>query len=327
MSTLVNKLYDDKFEIIIPYFNSEERVRLVIYDNKEKRFSLLIEVEAGSTYIGRFSDLSAHKDFKYKIQVIRNGKWVDEIKYSRLMSEITSHDGLKYIFFPAKNSRKLIVVFQAINRNPGYNYVGTLSSVNAHRLYIKDDYGSDVATRSSYYLGGNRSFEIHNKVIELIATISEALDVRSEDIIFAGSSKGGFSSIYTALSMECGTVIAGGPQILLGDFLNSKNPESVNPPIMQYLAGDITDESVIWLNNLILDKVSACKGKINFHIHVGEGEPHYRKHVLPFIDMVKDNPLLKVDLDLADYSSHSELAKYFPEYLRKIAKEITSEEE
>lgn len=322
MDSFKEFLFDDRFEIDIPNFDVDERVRIVIYDNKSKSFSLQKEVSRGTKFAGLFSELSSHRDFKYKIQTVVDGRWVDKVKYQRLLGEKVSHDGLKYLFFPSKAGKKLVVVFQAINRNPSYNYVGTLASVDAHRLYIKDDYGSDEATKSSYYLGVNKSFDIHHKVISLIHDVQDVLDIKSDDVIFCGSSKGGFSSIYTSLSLGYGTVVAGGPQIMLGNFLNSKKPDSVNPPIMDYLAGDRSQSSIDWLNSLIPDQLEKCNGAINIFIHVGAGEPHYLKHVKPFAELCSQHSLVKVNLDLGNYSKHSELAEFFPNYLKKMVNEI-----
>ena len=325
MNDFKEYLLSESFEIPIPFFEPETPVRLVIYDNKNKKFSLLNEVERGSKISGKFSDLSSHRDFKFKIQLNRSGRWVDEVRYQRLMGEKVSHEGLRYLFFPSDSARKLMVVFQAINRNPGYNYVGTLSSIDSHRLYIKDDYGNDVATRSSYYLGENRSLNIHHRVLNLIDSVREALGVRPENIIFCGSSKGGFAAIYTALSIGAGTVIAGGPQIMLGDFLDSKNPRSVNPPIMEFIAGDRSEHSVDWLNTLLPEKIFGCSGSVRIFIHVGKDEPHYLRHIVPFLGLVSAHPNLKINLDLGDYSKHSDLAEHFPVYLRSVAEQLTKE--
>jgi hypothetical protein len=54
----------------------------------------------------------------------------------------------------------------------------------------------------------------------------------------------------------------------------------------------------------------------NTEIHVGRREPHYHKHVLPFLEMVKKAKIPNVAVDLGDYSSHAELAAHYPGFLR-----------
>jgi accessory secretory protein Asp2 len=294
-----------------------ETTRLVIHDNHSKKYSVIQELSPGASYVLRYGELAPHLDYSFKIQVKRGQGWVDEREYERAVRESISPDGIKYLFYPYQGSQHLVVIFQAINRNPGYNYVGTLRNVPAHRLYIKDEYGDDSATRTSYYVGRNRSFDIANATERLLSSVVQDLGLKRSRCIFGGSSKGGFAALYHGYKFGAGSVLAGGPQILLGDFLNSKSEASVHPPILRYLAGDTSEESVRWANGLMEQAIrESAHPHPNVIIHVGEREPHYKNHVLPFLSLCARIGVANVEVETADYATHEELATHFPEFLR-----------
>jgi len=126
--------------------------------------------------------------------------------------------GLKYVFYPSScTSKYLIVGFQAIQNTPSYNYIRTLNNVNAYHLYIKDDYGSDERTHSSYYLNEGNPIKVEGLVQLLIDNYVNHLS--KENTIFISSSKGGFAGIYHGYKYGVGHIIVGGPQTMLGDYL------------------------------------------------------------------------------------------------------------
>jgi hypothetical protein len=274
-------------------------------------------LKAGEEFCLSFERLEEHLDYKFKIQTKSWGRWIDRVKYARLLPESETKDGIKYLFYPCKGSDKLVVVFQAVNRKPGYNYIKTLSGVHANRLYIKDEYGGDKATRSSYYLGKGRSFDIADKVQRLITEITGSLKIERSDCIFAGSSKGGFAALYHGYRFRAGHILPGGPQVLLGDYLYSRSKKSVRPPILDHIAGGLDDVSVAWANRILQEVIlSATAPYPDTEIHVGCREPHYREHVLPFLELVERAKIPNVAVDLADYSTHAELATHYPKFLR-----------
>ena len=298
-------------------YSINEPARLVIYDNRASTFVLKEELRAGEEFCLSFERLEEHLDYKFKIQTKSGGRWVDRVNYARLLPESETKDGIKYLFYPCKGSDKLVVVFQAINRKPGYNYIKTLSGVHANRLYIKDEYGGDEETRSSYYLGKGRSFDIADKVQRLIAELTSLLKIERSDCIFAGSSKGGFAALYHGYRFGAGHILPGGPQVLLGDFLNSRAKESVHPPILNHIAGGLDHESVAWANRILQEAIlSATAPFPHAEIHVGCREPHYHEHVLPFLELVEKAKIPNVAVDLGDYSTHDELATHYPGFLR-----------
>ena len=78
---------------------------------------------------------------------------------------VSEGEKIHYLVYK-KRSRNLIVVFSAYNDNgPRYDYISSLSGMNASRLYIKDDF---VAKTGNYYLGRNGNYNIEKAVFALI---------------------------------------------------------------------------------------------------------------------------------------------------------------
>src|SRR5690606_13714146 len=122
---------------------------------------------------------------------------------------------------------------------------------------------------------------------------------------------------------HAGYAVAGGPQVLLGNFLNSSSESSVHPPILRYLAGNNSQEAVNWANGLLFNKIaSASEPHPQLYIHVGRDEPHYRNHVLPLIEYLASYGATIPTIDLADYGTHEELAAHFPAYLRRTVTDL-----
>jgi hypothetical protein len=296
----------------------------VIYDNHTNHFALKKELLPGEEYCLSLEDLSEHLDYKYKIQSKSGNEWVDIVPYARLLPESITDDGIKYLFYPRTGANKLVVVFQAINRNPGYNYVKTLAGIHAHRLYIKDEYGEDPDTRTSYYLGKHRSFDVADKVQRLISAVAASCQLLPRDCIFAGSSKGGFAALYHGYRFSAGHILPGGPQVLLGNFLNSRSDESVHPPILDYLAGGRNSEAVSWANRVLESVILAVRPPFPYtEIHVGRHEPHYQRHVVPFLALAARARVHHIHVDLGDYATHQELATHYPLFLRDRVHRIT----
>jgi accessory secretory protein Asp2 len=294
----------------------EEPARLAVFNHRTSKFDLLHEIDAGGLFVISTEHLSTHLDYSYKLQVKRDGRWIDQSKYERLACERITPHGIKYLHYPEMNSRHLVVVFQAINTTPGYNYIKTLTGTAAHRLYIKDDYGNDEATRSSYYLGPNRTDSIAIATQDLIREFAANLGVDRRNCIFAGSSKGGFAALYHGFKFNAGSILPGGPQVLLGDFLASRSENSVHPPILNYLSGGTDPSCAEWANRILFRCIEEATPPFpRIKLHVGKGEPHYKNHAAPLMRFLHARGI-NISVDLGDYDSHEELASHYPKFLR-----------
>ncbi len=329
MGQIIN-IYKEQTLCFFPWneHNLDCEVRLAIRDDKNSSFSHLVELKPKDIYQLSLSELESHMQYRYKYQVKENDIWVDKIKYKPLTPEQQTEEGIKYLLYPNRKSSHLIVIFQAVNKNPGYNYIRTLKDTNISKLFIKDDYGTDE-TRSSYYLGPNKSFIIADNTLKLIEKVRKDLSIEKSNTICAGSSKGGFSSIYFGYRGSYGHIIAGGPQILLGNYLSkgrideTDENSSDSHPILKYLTKEITQENIQWANNILFNIINQRHDHDpNLFLHVGKGEPHYENHALPFKKFMNEKGKINVNFDLGDYNKHSELATHFPIFLQDTTKRI-----
>lgn len=313
-------------------FGVAQEYRLVIYDSIKECFSKIVVIPIGKEVVFNQDEFDTHLFYKFKYQIKSEGKWKDFSKYKPLSIEKADENGIKYMYYHQPKSTYLIIVFQALNKIPSYNYVGTLKNIKLSKLYIKDDYGYEP-TKATYYLGKNKDFSISRNVVKLIEKVRNYNNLDKRKVILTGSSKGGFAAIYHSFLGEYGYAIAGGPQLYLGKYLgeNLKSTNSIKPPIFKYITGDLNESDIKWadsiLANLVEKKVSKNPRKSpKMYIHVGAEEPHYREHVQPFISLLKSfNLSHKIDLDLGNYNSHEDLARYFPAFLAERIKTITYE--
>lgn len=212
---------------------------------------------------------------------------------------------IKYVFKPSKiKSKHLVVVFSGFNpkgTSPAYNYIRTLQSLQVNKLFILDDYGE----RGCYYLGKNRLFDIESSVVSLITLIANENSVPHENIICCGSSKGGYASLYFGIKYGFGHVIVGAPQTRLGNYLYLAKEY----PTLEFIAGNRSEESLNFLDELLFNVVNNAKKVPNIVIHVGSGDHHYKGHVIPFKEHL-DRLGFKCSLDIKDYQNHGNVSYY-----------------
>lgn len=236
---------------------------------------------------------------------------------------------VKYLFCEKKGANKLIITFPGFT-NSGkfkYRYVRTLQDVNAHRLFLLDEFG----VRGCYLIGHNRNFKIETVVMSLITSILKKYDLKIDDVILQGSSKGGWMALYYGIKYRFGHVIAGGPQTKMGDFLIKENDEikpddQIHPfskiRVADYIAGDHKKEDMIYLNNLLYDQI--YKSPEDFpmiYIHVGNGDSHFDNHIKPFLYILDKNNI-EFELDVQEYQDHNDLGIHYPIFLLNILKSI-----
>ena len=227
---------------------------------------------------------------------------------------------LKYILERNK-SDKLIVVLSGIPRQglkARYNYMRTLSKIKVNKLFILDDFGYDQ--RGAFYLGKNKDFKIQEVVKKLINNVKRNLEI--QDTYYVGSSKGGFAAIYFGLQDNGSTIIAGGPQYILGDHLK----KGVYPKYtLPYILGeDYTEEDIQYLNNIVRNVVYETKGNgCKIYLHYSDSEYTYERHVVPLLKDLKANNI-EYNEDVQHYEKHAEIAYYFPSFLVNTLKKMIS---
>ncbi|EEL49683.1 hypothetical protein bcere0022_30240 [Bacillus cereus Rock3-44] len=218
---------------------------------------------------------------------------------------------IKYIFEKTyKKTKNLMIVFSGMpdeNKPPSYNYGRTLSEFDCNKLFILDDFGC----RASYYLCKNRDYAIERSIRALIDHIIKEYDITN--VIACGSSKGGYAALYYGIKYGFNHIIVGSPQVYLGDYLLKQTNFS---NIATFIAGGTDQGDLEYLNSILPNLISETENKPNIFIHLGAKESHYRFHVQPLIQLLKQN---KIDytLDLGDYDKHSDVAIFFPPALKQ----------
>ena len=84
---------------------------------------------------------------------------------------------VKYLFCEKEGADKLIVTFPGFT-NSGkfkYRYVRTLKDVNAHRLFLLDEF----SVRGCYLLGHHRNFKIETVVMSLITSMLKKIRLKN----------------------------------------------------------------------------------------------------------------------------------------------------
>ena len=220
------------------------------------------------------------------------------------------YNHLRYLFTSAK-SEYLIVIFSGFagGRKPVYNYINTLKSVNANKLFLLDEYG-DTTNIGSYYLGENGDWFLVDDVLDIINQIKN--DCSIKHIIMVGSSKGGSSALMYSLKMDCvDSVVIGAPQYYIGNYLMTKK----HLPVLKAICGDESINSIERLNTLLPSLIQNSESKPIIYIHYSSEEHTYEEHVSPLIKDLRKHGYCVYEDSSYTYKDHKDVAKYFPQYL------------
>jgi len=227
---------------------------------------------------------------------------------------VSDNTKIKYLYFEAKTSNRLLVLFSAFPakaQKPTYSYLTKYTRLKINKLYILDDFGHDG--RGAYYLGKNREYFIEKAVFELIENIRKSSNIERSNIITTGSSKGGWASLFFTLKYGYGATISGSPQYLLGEFLS----RDIYVNIMRYISGAVSDNDRMFLNNLMIKEIDKNSIRPKIYIHFSPYEYHYKDQIIPLIKKLKELNY-SYELDLSKYKTHNEVGKSFPGYVKKI---------
>lgn len=225
--------------------------------------------------------------------------------------------GLNYLAVPAQSAagaKKLAVVFTAIHQ-PGdftFNYKNSLDPTGINALYILDDFGDQGA----YYLANQGDRSIFNSVQALIRSELDRLGLEAEDLITAGSSKGGSAAILHGTAAGAGRIIVGAPQVRIGTFLQGPHPN-----ILRFIAGSTSEDAVEALDKVVFDAVDTMGENTRLAVLVGEEDHHYRYHVLPLRDYAEARGI-GIDVTVLPGLPHSEIGG---EYRRFLTANIENE--
>jgi len=245
-----------------------------------------------------------------------------KIKRTMIKIYIARHEQtfkhLKYIF-QNNGSKTLIVAFSGFpgkGRKALYNYMATLSGIKVNKLFLLDDIWNPVNV-GSYYLGKDGDWYLIEEITALIDTIRKENGITQ--VITVGSSKGGTSALFYGIKTEADACIIGTPQYHVGKYLSS----ATLSPIMDVIMGDHSQESIARLDEYIVQEIKRPhKKKPEVYIHYSPEEHTYKDHIVDMIaDLRREGYKVMEDNDYK-YEHHSDVAKYYPNYLVKTVKQI-----
>lgn len=233
---------------------------------------------------------------------------------------------LKYLRMGSARGDTLVVVFSSCTRKgvaARYNYIRTLKNVDAPKLFILDDFGLDG--RGGYYLGQDGGEEICRTTCALIDQVkAQACATKT---IYCGSSKGGWASLKFGVGDPCGTVIAGSPQYFLGDYaIEEYEKEDGNKLLLPYLSHGLYERGRIkWLNGLIKQEIDQRSSRAPVFLCYSTEEHTYADHIKFLIDDLRAVGRV-VNVREENFSNHSDISLYFPEYLHSTIDELMVDE-
>ena len=229
---------------------------------------------------------------------------------------------VKYLLKRGKNPDALVIVFSSCTRKgikARYNYVRTLSRLNCSRLHILDDYAKDG--RASYYLGADFTFGEERAAESLIQKIIRELSPRK--VIYCGSSKGGYAALDFGLQREGAYIIAGAPQYYLASYLTGDSRDNCT---YRHIVGEDSPEKFEAVEYHLRDRIREGKyvDTQKIYLHYSDREHTYKEHIRYLLGDLREKGC-SVTEDVRDYTSHSDISYYFPEYLIKTINRIMEE--
>lgn len=219
---------------------------------------------------------------------------------------------IKYVFQEGKSNKKMLIIVFSGFASPkasiqiSYNYLRILNNIDCNKLFILDNYGP----KGCYYLGERMSFEVETSVISLITHIIRKCNIRFEDVVSAGSSKGASAALYYGLKYNFGHIIIGAPQILIGEYISYVSEETANyimgPEKAAKDRNKLNELIIKQIEKPILSKISVLSSKNDWQ---------YESHLIPFI-LECNKRQISVDLKLDDrMADHGEIGGYYSEFL------------
>lgn len=238
--------------------------------------------------------------------------------------KVFKHNGTKtrYVFQKSNNSSILLVVFSGFSgpyKKGRYNYIRSLSSVSANKLFIRDDDGFFKV--GTYYFGNNCKKYKNESILELIRNIKTQSKITK--VVTFGSSKGGSCSLLYGLMSNASLIICGSPQLYLGTYLSECDyHKKILEPIL-----DIKDGyDVCFLNNCIVDIINKKIANSKIYLLFSSREKNYPTHINPLIELLDCQKYNVTKIDCF-YDNHSdigiEMKKFIKRELCLLTKDLT----
>ncbi|MCB4438241.1 hypothetical protein LHL20_18580 [Alteromonas sp. McT4-15] len=231
--------------------------------------------------------------------------------------------GSQYINYELteRPGKPLVFVFSGVDTVPGRcrtSYYGFHNTLDASVVHIADNFGAF----GCYFLAISRDESINQAFHALVNKIREELGVPLESTYFVGTSKGATTAILASLSAGGGKVIAGEPQIKLGDFVFHDGWESSHssPGLSHVIAGRIHEEERDYLNTLVEKAIKESASDYQGHIEILYGEKtgyHWRhlRHLEPYLATTNFD-MTRLVMEDCGIETHNDIIGAFQEKIR-----------
>lgn len=231
--------------------------------------------------------------------------------------------GSQYINYELteRPGKPLVFVFSGVDTVPGRcrtSYYGLHNALDASVVHIADNFGAF----GCYFLAISRDESINQAFCALVHKIRVELSVPLESTYFVGTSKGATTAILASLSEGGGKVIAGEPQIKLGDFVYHDNWQSSqsSAALSQVIAGRIDEEEREYLNALVEKAIKRNASDYRGKIEILYGEKtgyHWRhlRHLEPYFTTTNFDMDRLVLMDCG-IETHNDIIGVFQEKIR-----------
>ncbi|RAR42393.1 hypothetical protein [Paenibacillus sp. MDMC362] len=237
----------------------------------------------------------------------------------------------RYIIYSLKkkDSNKLFIVFSGLDSTPGFtrmSYYGLRDTLDGNVLHIKDNFGA----HGCYLLNISGDNQIRNVVLALIREALLQLNISKENLYLVGTSKGGTTALAFGMMLGFGNIIAGEPQIKIGDFLFGKGWETAEyfKSIAYAMLGRIKDEDREPLNNKFEEiiKQYGSRFKGNVEILTGLNTLYLENHINYFIKYAKENGIKDsaISIKTLDIDKHDDIVEPFLRKLDEFSLNYTS---
>ena len=180
----------------------ESSVRVFFEKNQEEFFN------SGLNFVPK-SDALKKIWNRYYLESSSRG---DDLWNSKYVREKYSHvvDGCYFIYYPAKNPKRLIVNFSSMGKDRYDRYSRYWDPKEVWDgeeafIFFKDD-------TYRYYLGSEDDPK-YGVYFRIIRDFIGVYSLKSEHVYAVGGSMGGYAAIYYALSLDLGGAVVAAPQI------------------------------------------------------------------------------------------------------------------
>lgn len=198
-------------------------------------------------------------------------------------------------YFPSKDSDKLLIFLPSVNGKDVYPYYPRLSwakelSEKYHVLYISDPYQpleGYIEPMGSWFVSPEGKLTLIDLANKLKVFIN---DISVNEVIFYGSSMGGYAAVILSSFLENSKAISECPQLYLDQHPGSR-----------FICENILAKNINKSEIEPLSFLKICESQ-NITIVCSIYDRHYEKHILPFIDEIRNGEYSKLKLRTVLYS-------------------------